>query len=386
MNLNRIATGTQATPLSAVRNNQAFTKEVQQRLISLGFQPGTIDGIWGNRTQTAFIAFATRNQLKADEISPRAAQILLKITPKPAPNSLQPEKPVSPAPPYASATQPLPVNLRAIAADRLIWKLDRITTSDLLARQVQQSLDAMGHYQGAIDGIWGNGTQSAYAEFSRTYKFDATELSPQAALLLLEPAVPEIPIVRPIRRLSDQDYRTVAQLIGCSVAAVRAVIEVEAAGSGFLNDGRPKILFEAHWFSDFTDGRFDNSNDDISSPVWNPDLYVGGAGEWDRLYRAVRLGREAALKSASWGLGQIMGFNYQSAGYASVEAFVCDMHQSEGKQLAAMFNFIKSNQLDQFLINQDWAGFALRYNGESYQANRYDEKLAEAHDRWSNAA
>lgn len=382
MNLNRIATGTQATPISAVRNNQALTQEVQQRLISLGFQPGVVDGIWGNRTQTAFAAFATRNQLKADEISPRAAQILLKITPKPAP--IQPDRP--PAPPYASLTQPLPVNLRAIATDRWIWKLDRVASNDRLARQVQQGLEAMGHYGGAIDGLWGNGTQSAYAEFAKTYKLDANELSPQAALMLLEPAIPGIAIVRPTRRLSDQDFRSVAQSIGCSVAAVRAVVDVEAAGSGFLSDGRPKILFEAHWFSDFTYRRFDYSNDDISSPVWNRNLYVGGAGEWDRLYRAVRLGREAAFKSTSWGLGQIMGFNYQAAGYANVEAFVLDMHDSEGKQLAAMFNFIKSNRLDRFLINQDWAGFALRYNGESYRANRYDEKLAQAFDRWSDAA
>ncbi|BAU11802.1 hypothetical protein LEP3755_23050 [Leptolyngbya sp. NIES-3755] len=242
----------------------------------------------------------------------------------------------------------------------------------------------MGHNPGPIDGLWGGRTQAGYVAFSRAYGFNSNELSPLAALMLLEPAIPRISVVRPPRSLTSQDFQNVARSIGCEVAAVRAVVDVEAAGSGFLRDGRPKILFEAHWFSEFTDGRFDDSNDDISSAVWNRALYIGGAGEWDRIYRAVNLNREAALKSASWGLGQIMGFNHPAAGYRDVESFVREMHESEGKQLTAMFNFIKSNRLDRFLINRDWAGFALRYNGESYRVNRYDEKLADAYNYWRN--
>jgi peptidoglycan hydrolase-like protein with peptidoglycan-binding domain len=280
----------------------------------------------------------------------------------------------------------VPESLRAIASDLFTWQLSRITTSDRLSRQVQEALTIMGHRPGPIDGIWGGGTQAAFAEFAGIYGFKPNELSPQAALLLLEPAVPGITVTRPIRRLTPQDFSTVAQSIGCEVAAVRAVAEVEAAGAGFQNDGRPKILFEAHWFSDFTGGRFDRTNGDISSPVWNRDLYVGGAGEWDRLYRALFLNRVAALRSTSWGLGQIMGFNHIAAGYPDVESFVRDMHESEGKQLTAMFNFIKSNRLDRFLITRDWAGFALRYNGESYRINRYHEKLAAAYSRWSKVA
>jgi hypothetical protein len=264
--------------------------------------------------------------------------------------------------------------------------MNRITADQRLTRQVQQGLDAMGHNPGPIDGLWGGRTQAGYVAFSRAYGFNSNELSPIAALMLLEPAIPRIPVTRPTRSLNAQDFQNVARSIGCDVAAVRAVVDVEAAGSGFLRDGRPKILFEAHWFSEFTDGRFDGSNDDISSAVWNRALYIGGAGEWDRIYRASNLSREAALKSASWGLGQIMGFNHASAGYRDVESFVRDMHESEGKQLAAMFNFIKSNRLDRFLISRDWAGFARQYNGESFRVNRYDEKLADAYNYWRNAA
>ncbi|MGA0525154.1 N-acetylmuramidase domain-containing protein, partial [Escherichia coli] len=53
-----------------------------------------------------------------------------------------------------------------------------------------------------------------------------------------------------------------------------------------------------------------------------PGGYVGGAGEWDRLARAIEINRPAALESASWGLFQIMGFHWKLLGFASVQAFV----------------------------------------------------------------
>jgi hypothetical protein len=44
---------------------------------------------------------------------------------------------------------------------------------------------------------------------------------------------------------------------------------------------------------------------DISNP--KPGGYKGGAGEYSRLEAAMTLDKEAALKSASWGLAQVMG-------------------------------------------------------------------------------
>jgi hypothetical protein len=47
------------------------------------------------------------------------------------------------------------------------------------------------------------------------------------------------------------------------------------------------------------------------------------------LAKAVQLDRTAALKSTSWGLGQVMGFNYDKAGYDSVESMVQKSMESE---------------------------------------------------------
>jgi hypothetical protein len=37
-------------------------------------------------------------------------------------------------------------------------------------------------------------------------------------------------------------------LLGCEVAAIKAVTEVEGAGQGMLANGKPRILFEPHIF------------------------------------------------------------------------------------------------------------------------------------------
>lgn len=181
-------------------------------------------------------------------------------------------------------------------------------------------------------------------------------------------------------RIDATDIAAAAGDLGCEIAAVRAVIAVEAGGgSGFLPDGRPKILFEAHVFSRETQGRFDGSHPRVSSPVWNRLLYSGGAGEYTRLAEAIALDRKAALRSASWGLFQIMGNNHDRCGYGTVNAFVAAMCDDEANHLHAFMAFCRSGGLDRHLRSKDWASFARGYNGANYAANRYDTKLAAAY-------
>ncbi len=66
--------------------------------------------------------------------------------------------------------------------------------------------------------------------------------------------------------LGDQAMAEAAQALGCEVAAVRAVAEVESRGSGFDAQGRPTILYERHVFARNTapKGRFNAQFPDIS--------------------------------------------------------------------------------------------------------------------------
>lgn len=177
-------------------------------------------------------------------------------------------------------------------------------------------------------------------------------------------------------KLNDAAIEGAAAKIGCQVASVRAVIDVESRG-GFLADGRPKILFERHYFARLTKNRHNADHPDISNPKWGG--YRGGAAEYDRLARAIRLNRDAALRSASWGAFQIMGDNCKLAGFADVESFVAAMVSGEAAQLGAFVSFVKKTGLDDELIRRDWAGFARGFNGPAYKANKYDEKLAAAY-------
>ncbi len=187
--------------------------------------------------------------------------------------------------------------------------------------------------------------------------------------------------------ITDDDFARAAAAIGCDVAAIKAVCYVEAPRGGFLSDGTtPVILFEAQHFHRLTGGVYGNSHPGISSATWNRALYATGKDadergrrEHQRLQEASALNRDAALQSASWGKFQIMGFNCKYCGYDSVQAFVNAMYRDEGAHLDAFVGFVKQARLDKALCERRWMDFARGYNGPSYAANQYDQKLAAAY-------
>ena len=127
------------------------------------------------------------------------------------------------------------------------------------------------------------------------------------------------------RTASEETWKQLATRLDVELAALKAVAEVESAGSGFLPapDRRPKILFEGHVFHRLTAGRHSLTHPDISHPTWDRNLYARSlAGEWKRLDKAAALDPAAAMQSASWGAFQIMGFNYALCGFDSVGRFV----------------------------------------------------------------
>jgi N-acetylmuramidase-like protein/putative peptidoglycan binding protein len=177
------------------------------------------------------------------------------------------------------------------------------------------------------------------------------------------------------RAISKRGVEAATAVLGTGPVELWAVVSVETRGCGFLPDRRPQLLFERHVFHQLTGGRFDDG--DISDPLrggYGPT----GAHQYDRLARAIALDRAAALQSASWGLGQIMGRNFSMAGFGDVESMVAAMCESEDAQLSAISTFIVKQSLQRSLISHDWAAFARRYNGPSYAENQYDAKLQRA--------
>jgi len=195
--------------------------------------------------------------------------------------------------------------------------------------------------------------------------------------------------------LSERDLIEFATEFQLELPCVKAVNEVESSGKGFLANGKPKILFEGHVFwrelnkKGFNPSQYLNANTaDVLYPSWTKKHYLGGDGEYNRLQKAMQINpsqafQDAAYCATSWGCFQIMGFNATSIGYNSIDEFVQKMYLNEKEHLIAFGKFLKTNNLIPYLQNKDWAGFANRYNGSGYKANKYDEKLANAYRKYS---
>jgi len=174
--------------------------------------------------------------------------------------------------------------------------------------------------------------------------------------------------------LTEADLVALSERLGVTGPVLLAILDVESSTDGFDAEGRARILFERHIFSRETSGRYDAVAPDVSSRK------LGGWGKnnserWDFLTRAFALDPEAAYKSASYGLTQIAGYNFEQLGFETVGEFVRQMSVSERSQLEAGIGFIESNKLQNLLIKGDWSGFARRYSGSPRQA----EKLAGAY-------
>lgn len=189
------------------------------------------------------------------------------------------------------------------------------------------------------------------------------------------------------RKASAEDIAAIAKDLGVSVAAFRAVITVEAAGSGFDKSGRPKALFERHHFFKHLKAHPDQLAKAVAAglayKVWGEKPYPKGSDAvYTEIERACAINENAALLSTSWGLGQVMGSNFKMVGCASVEDMVREAIASEAGQLRQMAGFIKSANLVKAMKDLNWAAFAKGYNGPAYAKNAYDTKLAQAYAKF----
>lgn len=203
-----------------------------------------------------------------------------------------------------------------------------------------------------------------------------------------------------IHNVRGKYLRDQAKALGASPAALAAVLKVESGGRGFGPDGRVIVRFENHTFwgqwgkshKDTFDAHFKfNADKGWLGHQWRKtpdgpwlDGHKSQDGEWAVLEFAQTLDKTAALKSASYGAGQIMGFNHKSAGFASVEEMVKRFDEGIGPQLDAIVAFIKSHpKCLKGLQENDYTLFAECYNGRGKAAEYagHIKAAAEAYER-----
>ena len=187
------------------------------------------------------------------------------------------------------------------------------------------------------------------------------------------------------KRLSSGDVGKAAKQIGIETAVLLAFLEVEAAGRGFDNQNRVKILPEAHIFYRNLKGALRSIavSTGIAYAKWKPGAY--NFDKYKRFKAMIDLNAIAAYLSTSYGLGQIMGFNHKAAGHSTAQQMFETAQQGEYEQLVQLVTLMKSWGMASMLSNGDftnpnaWRNAAKKYNGGGYAKHGYHIKLARAY-------
>lgn len=185
------------------------------------------------------------------------------------------------------------------------------------------------------------------------------------------------------KRLDDIDIPRIGSRIGVGEDEIHAFMEVEASSSGFDSKGRPKMLFEPHVFYRNLAGkeRLDAMEKGLAYRRWGEESYPSDS--YPRLKEAIEINEDAALMAASWGLGQILGTNYRSAGYNTIQEMILSFMEDEENHLNAMVSFIIANGIDDDIRAHRWETVARVYNGPGYAKHGYHTRLAKAYRKWS---
>lgn len=182
--------------------------------------------------------------------------------------------------------------------------------------------------------------------------------------------------------LSDEDYRIVAEELGVEVAAMKAVVRIEAGASlqGFVAPGVPVVNFDRAMYNKAKPSG--KAKAPASSHVPAGITNARARSEWSQLIAARKVNREKADMGTFWGMFQIGGFNYKLCGCATVQEFVDRMCHSEFEQLQLFANFITNTGMVNDLRNKNWSAFARKYNGAGYASRGYHTRMAQAYAKY----
>lgn len=184
-------------------------------------------------------------------------------------------------------------------------------------------------------------------------------------------------------KLTDEDFRIVAEELGVELAAIKAVVACEAGTQmkGFFAPGIPVINFDRKMYNLYASRT--KSKAAPANEKMPPGLTGYAKQEWTYLMNARKKNADAALMGTFWGMFQIGGFNYKICGFKDVDEFVKVMSESEFSQLEIFAKFITASGMLNDLKNKNWAGFARKYNGPSYARRGYHTKMANAYRKFS---
>lgn len=191
-------------------------------------------------------------------------------------------------------------------------------------------------------------------------------------------------------RLTDEDFREVAEELGVEVAAIKAVVEIEAGAKheGFWANGKPIINFDLSMFRKFAArnkinlSRYQRSHAVVFAKPNRARYGSYQAAQQARLDAARTIDDKTAIEGTFWGMFQLGGFNWKVCGTSSPDEFVRLMSRSERDQLELFAEFIRETGMLPLLKAKNWSAFARRFNGPSYARRGYHTRLARAYAKY----
>jgi hypothetical protein len=157
-----------------------------------------------------------------------------------------------------------------------------------------------------------------------------------------------------VKKFTHDDIVLIANQHSLEPLLLEAFVEVYAPGSGFLEDGRPKVIFQHHIFwknllpayrTRFKRRKFKMlavMHRDILHPVPATSVSVSYLSEHNKLDKATGIDSDAALRSALWGRFMLPGEAFISAGFLTIGDFVAAHQKNETEQLSAFMNSLAS--------------------------------------------
>lgn len=184
--------------------------------------------------------------------------------------------------------------------------------------------------------------------------------------------------------LTEEDFRIVAEELDVEVAAIKAVVLIEA-GKQMKGFFAPECRLSTstrpctgHML------RKPKTVRETKTRKSRAGLTGYALREWTQLVNARRKNSDGANMGTFWGMFQIGGFNYKQCGCSDVDEFVEIMSESEFSQLELFAKFITNTGMLTDLRNKNWAGFARKYNGASYARRGYHTRMAAAYRKFKS--
>ncbi len=185
--------------------------------------------------------------------------------------------------------------------------------------------------------------------------------------------------------LTDEDFRLVAEEMDVEMAAIKAVVLIEAGSQmrGFWAPGVPVVNFDRSMFRRYRNAAPKRPSKGEKAPAG---LTGYARSEWTQLVNARHINATGANMGTFWGMFQIGGFNYKLCGCKSIDEFVSLMSYSELEQLELFAAFITNTGMLKDLKAKNWSAFARKYNGPSYARRGYHTKMANAYAKFKKQA